>query len=96
MDPNIPLIVPQVNGSQIKETDLIIANPNCSTIQLVMALAPLHQKYKIKRVVVSTYQSVTGTGTAGIAQLEGERAETLSARYTPPYRLEPHPSWWRL
>lgn len=85
MDPKIPLIVPQINGKQIKKTDLIIANPNCSTIQLVMALAPLHQKYRIKRVVVSTYQSVTGTGTAGIAQLDGERAGK------PVAKVYPHP-----
>jgi len=69
----IPLIVPQINGDVIKPTDKIIANPNCSTIQMVMALAPLHQKYGLKRVVVSTYQSVTGTGVNAVNQLMKER-----------------------
>ena len=69
----IPLIVPQINGDVIKPTDKIIANPNCSTIQMVMALAPLHQKYRLKRVVVSTYQSVTGTGAKALNQLMQER-----------------------
>ncbi|MDR2972799.1 MAG: aspartate-semialdehyde dehydrogenase [Bacteroidales bacterium] len=70
----IPLVVPQINGDVIKPTDKIIANPNCSTIQMVMALAPLHQKYGLKRVVVSTYQSVTGTGVRALNQLMCERA----------------------
>jgi len=70
----IPLIVPQINGEVIKPTDKIIANPNCSTIQMVMALAPLHQKYGLKRVVVSTYQSVSGTGINAVNQLMKERA----------------------
>ena len=70
----IPLVVPQINGEVIKPTDKIIANPNCSTIQLVMALAPLHQKYGLKRVIVSTYQSVTGTGVDAVNQLMKERA----------------------
>ena len=70
----IPLIVPQINGDVIKSTDKIIANPNCSTIQMVMALAPLHQAYGLKRVVVSTYQSVSGTGVKAVNQLMGERA----------------------
>ena len=69
----IPLIVPQINGDVIKPTDKIIANPNCSTIQMVMALAPLHRKYGLKRVVVSTYQSVTGTGAKALNQLMKER-----------------------
>lgn len=72
MDPNIPLVVPEVNGFRLNVHDKIIANPNCSTIQLVMALYPLHKKYGIKRVVVSTYQSVTGTGKAAVEQLDGE------------------------
>ncbi len=67
------LIVPEINGFTITEKDFIIANPNCSTIQLVMALAPLHAKYRAKRVVVSTYQSVSGTGKAAIEQMENER-----------------------
>jgi len=70
----IPLIVPQINGDVIKSTDKIIANPNCSTIQMVMALAPLHQKYGLKRIVVSTYQSVSGTGVQAVNQLMKERA----------------------
>jgi len=70
----IPLVVPQINGDVIKPTNKIIANPNCSTIQMVMALAPLHQKYGLKRVVVSTYQSVTGTGVNAVTQLMKERS----------------------
>ncbi|MCL2290310.1 MAG: aspartate-semialdehyde dehydrogenase [Bacteroidetes bacterium] len=70
----IPLVVPQINGEVIKPTDKIIANPNCSTIQMVMALAPLHQKYGLKRIVVSTYQSVSGTGVQAVNQLMQERA----------------------
>jgi len=71
---HIPLIVPQVNAKGLKPTDRIIANPNCSTIQLVMALYPLHQAFKIKRLVISTYQSVTGTGVKAVNQLRNERA----------------------
>jgi len=74
MDKNIPLVVPEINSHVIKKGDRIIANPNCSTIQMVMALAPLHRKYKITRLVVSTYQSVTGTGVKAVAQMENERA----------------------
>ena len=70
---HIPLIVPEINADTLKPSDKIIANPNCSTIQLVMALAPLHQLYRIKRVVVSTYQSVTGTGVKAVEQLMNER-----------------------
>ena len=72
MDEIIKLIVPEINASELTTEDKIIANPNCSTIQLVMALKPLHDQYKIKRVVVSTYQSVTGTGKEAVEQLEGE------------------------
>jgi len=74
MDINIPLIVPEINSHVIKLGDRIIANPNCSTIQMVMALAPLHRKYKIVRLVVATYQSVTGTGVKAVTQMENERA----------------------
>jgi aspartate-semialdehyde dehydrogenase len=74
MDKNVPLIVPEINSHAIKKGDRIIANPNCSTIQMVMALAPLHRKYKIKRLVVATYQSVTGTGVKAVKQMENERA----------------------
>jgi aspartate-semialdehyde dehydrogenase len=70
----VPLIVPEINSHVIKKGDRIIANPNCSTIQMVMALAPVHRKYKIKRLVVATYQSVTGTGVKAVAQMENERA----------------------
>ena len=73
MDENIPLIVPEINSNILRKGDRIIANPNCSTIQMVMALAPLHAKYRIKRIVASTYQSVTGTGVKAVAQMENER-----------------------
>jgi len=73
MDPTKKLVVPEVNASVLTAADFIIANPNCSTIQMVVALQPLHQKYKIKRVVVSTYQSVTGTGQQAVDQLYKER-----------------------
>ncbi len=72
MDPSKKLIVPEINADALTSEDKIIANPNCSTIQMVMALAPLHKKYKMKRVVVSTYQSVSGTGAAAVQQLENE------------------------
>ena len=73
MDPDKKLVVPEVNADCITKEDKIIANPNCSTIQLVVVLKPLHDKYKIKRVVVSTYQSVTGTGVKAVDQLMNER-----------------------
>ena len=73
MDPTKKLIVPEINGQQLTKEDFIIANPNCSTIQLVLTLAPLHQRYGVKRVVVSTYQSITGTGVKAVQQLENER-----------------------
>jgi aspartate-semialdehyde dehydrogenase len=73
MDPNKKLVVPEINGHVLKIDDRIIANPNCSTIQMVMVLAPLHVKYKLKRIVVSTYQSVTGTGKDAVQQLMNER-----------------------
>lgn len=72
MNPKNKLIVPEINASELTKEDKIIANPNCSTIQMVMALAPLHKKYKMKRVVVSTYQSVSGTGVKAVQQLEDE------------------------
>src|SRR5688500_9578299 len=73
MDPSKKLVVPEVNAWVLTKTDKIIANPNCSTIQMVVALNPLHKKYKIKRIVVSTYQSVTGTGVKAVTQLMNER-----------------------
>ncbi|MXN93226.1 aspartate-semialdehyde dehydrogenase [Flavobacterium sp. Sd200] len=74
MDPAKKLVVPEINANKLTKEDKIIANPNCSTIQMVLALAPLHKKYNIKRVVVSTYQSVTGTGVKAVKQLENEYA----------------------
>src|SRR6187551_763399 len=73
MDPTKKLVVPEINANQLTIDDKIIANPNCSTIQMVMALAPLHKRYKIKRIVVSTYQSVTGTGKDAVQQMMDER-----------------------
>ena len=73
MSPDHKLIVPEINGSSVTSADRIIANPNCSTIQLVMVLAPLHRRYTVRRVVVSTYQSVTGTGIKAVKQLTDER-----------------------
>ncbi len=73
MNPDNKLIVPEINGDELTASDKVIANPNCSTIQMVLALAPLHQAYKVKRVVVSTYQSVTGTGKAAVDQMNNER-----------------------
>lgn len=72
MDPTKKLVVPEINAKELTKDDKIIANPNCSTIQLVLALAPLHEKYKMKRVVVSTYQSVSGTGVKAVQQLDNE------------------------
>lgn len=76
MSPDHKLIVPEINANQLTEEDKIIANPNCSTIQMVLALAPLHKKYKINRIVVSTYQSVTGTGKKAVDQMMAERNGT--------------------
>ncbi len=73
MDPSKPLVVPEINADILTASDKIIANPNCSTIQMVVALNPLHKKYTIKRIVVSTYQSVTGTGVKAVTQLMNER-----------------------
>ena len=72
MDPSKKLIVPEINGNELTSKDKIIANPNCSTIQMVMALAPLHKVYKIKRLIISTYQSITGTGVKAVEQLNNE------------------------
>ncbi|MDO7610301.1 MAG: aspartate-semialdehyde dehydrogenase [Crocinitomicaceae bacterium] len=76
MDPSKKLIVPEINGHLLDKSDKIIPNPNCSTIQLVLVLKPLHEKYKIKRVIVSTYQSITGTGVKAVKQMENERSNT--------------------
>jgi aspartate-semialdehyde dehydrogenase len=77
MDPDKPLVVPEINASVLSAADKIIANPNCSTIQMVVALNPLHKRYKIARIVVSTYQSVTGTGVKAVDQLQGERRKAF-------------------
>lgn len=83
----IPLVVPEINADVISMTDNLIANPNCSTIQMVMALAPLHIKYGIRRLVVSTYQSITGTGVKAIRQMEAERCgEAVEMAY--PYQID--------
>lgn len=87
MHDNIPLVVPEINGSILSEKDKIIANPNCSTIGLVMVLFPLHLKYKIKRVVVSTYQAVSGTGAKALQQLKDERNGVL-AEMAYPYPID--------
>jgi aspartate-semialdehyde dehydrogenase len=83
MNPKNKLIVPEINADTLSSEDKIIANPNCSTIQMVLALAPLHKAYRIKRVVVSTYQSVTGTGKAAVDQLYGERNNTKHEKVYP-------------
>lgn len=81
MDPTKKLVVPEVNADVLTEDDFIIANPNCSTIQMMLPLAPLHEKYHIKRVVVSTYQSVTGAGNKAVAQMELERGGAKWGEY---------------
>lgn len=86
MDPTKKLVVPEINAHTLTKEDKIIANPNCSTIQMVVVLNPLHQQYKIKRVVVSTYQSVTGTGKAAVDQLFAERKGDDSVK-----KVYPHP-----
>jgi len=73
MNPNNKLIVPEINANELTANDKIIANPNCSTIQMVLVMKPLHDKYKIKRTIVSTYQSITGTGVKAVEQMENER-----------------------
>lgn len=87
MSPDHKLIVPEINADELTAADKIIANPNCSTIQLVMALKPLHDKYGVKRAVVSTYQSITGTGVKAVNQLENERAgKATEMAY--PYKID--------
>ncbi|MHA8073835.1 aspartate-semialdehyde dehydrogenase [Aquirufa sp. HETE-40SA] len=88
MDPTKKLVVPEINASTLTPDDKIIANPNCSTIQMVVVLNPLHKKYKIKRVVVSTYQSVTGTGKAAVDQLFDERAGKTDYAKVYPYKID--------
>lgn len=88
MDNNCPLVVPQINQSSITPAHKIIANPNCSTIQLVMALAPLHQAFTLKRLVISTYQSVTGTGKAAVEQMDDERIKGHSDHMVYAYAID--------
>lgn len=83
MDPEIPLVIPEINGNILKTSHKIIANPNCSTIQMLMAIAPLHWKFGIKRIVVSTYQSVSGSGKMGIEQLMNERQHKSGTKVYP-------------
>ena len=77
------LVVPEINGNRITRGDKIIANPNCSTIQMLLPLAPLHERYRIRRIVVSTYQSVTGSGKGAVQQLEDERSGTEGVKVYP-------------
>jgi len=88
MDPAIPLVVPEVNAHILSLDNKIIANPNCSTIQMVVALKPLHDKYRIKRVVVSTYQSVTGTGVKAVEQMMNERKGIYDGEMAYPYQID--------
>lgn len=87
MDPTKKLIVPEVNGYTLTEKDMIIANPNCSTIQMVMALKPLHDKYRIKRVIVSTYQSVSGSGQKAVNEMMQQRNGSKTAEVYP-YQID--------
>lgn len=88
MDPTKKLVVPEVNGNVLMAKDKIIANPNCSTIQLVLPLLCLHKHYRIKRIVVSTYQSITGTGKAAMDQMEDERAGVKNPRMVYPHTID--------
>lgn len=87
METEIPLVVPEINASAITPGTKIIANPNCSTIQMVMAVAPLHREYSVRRLVISTYQSVTGTGVKAVTQLDNER-RGLSGEMAYPYPID--------
>lgn len=87
MEKGIKLVVPEINGASLTPDDKIIANPNCSTIQMVMALAPLHKQYGIKRLVISTYQSITGTGQKAVTQLENER-KGVEGEMAYPYAID--------
>ena len=83
MKKDIKLVIPEINASQLTSTDKIIANPNCSTIQMVMAIAPLHKAFKIKRLVISTYQSITGTGVKAVEQLNNEMYDKIGEKAYP-------------
>ena len=90
MDPRVPLVVPEVNPDALREHRGFVANPNCSTIQMVVALAPLHRVARIRRVVVSTYQAVSGTGTAAVRELEEQARAWAEGRDFPPPEVYPH------
>lgn len=85
MEPGVPLVVPEINGDVLTDKDMIIANPNCSTIQMLMPLAPLHWRYGIRRIVVSTYQSVTGSGYKALEQMKAERSGAKWGEYKAAY-----------
>lgn len=88
MDPTKKLVIPEINAAQLTKKDMIIANPNCSTIQMLVALAPLHEAYKIRRIVVSTYQAITGTGIKAVRQMENERAGVEDGDMVYPYMID--------
>ena len=90
MDPTKKLVIPEINGDVIEKEDYIIANPNCSTIQMLIAIADLHKRYRIRRIVVSTYQCITGTGQKAVDQMEAERAGAKDGEYKKiyPYRID--------
>ena len=83
MKKDIKLVIPEINASKLTSTDKIIANPNCSTIQMVMAIAPLHKVFRIKRLVISTYQSITGTGVKAVEQLDNEMYDKIGEKAYP-------------
>src|SRR5665647_2592980 len=87
MEKDIPLVVPEINARVITQKDKIIANPNCSTIQMLMAIAPMHREYTIRRLVISTYQSVTGTGVRAVTQMENER-QGISGEMVYPWPID--------
>lgn len=88
MDATKKLIIPEINGDLLTDTDKIIANPNCSTIQMLVALAPLHEAYKIRRIIVSTYQAITGTGMKAVTQMDNERAGIEDGPMAYPYIVD--------
>ena len=87
MNPNNKLVVPEINAAELTAEDYVIANPNCSTIQMVMVLAPLHKEFWLKRIVVSTYQSITGTGKKAVEQMQNER-EGKTGEMVYPYKID--------
>lgn len=88
MDPTKKLIIPEINATEITAQDRIIANPNCSTIQMLVALAPIHEAFKIKRIVVSTYQAITGTGVKAVRQMDNERQGVMDGEMAYPYIID--------